>query len=95
MPNTPDKNERRLTQPEISVIRVCCQLLKTVEYNEYLSREQILKRVNEAYEDLLENYFSADEFLEANFHRWESLREEQIKEYYITHKMPRKKIQRE
>lgn len=95
MPNTEHKTERRLTQSEISVIRVCSQLLKTVEYNEFLSREQILKRVSEAYTDLMENYIGADVFISANFDRWDRIRTEQIKEYYNTHKVPRKKIQRE
>lgn len=90
MPNTENKDTRRdMTISEISVIKVCSQLLKTIEYNEYLSREQILKRVAMCYNELQENYFGQDEFLSTQFERYEHLQSIKIKEYMRTHPIKR------
>lgn len=95
MPNTLDKNERRLSQQEISVIRVCSQLLKTVEYSDYLTRDQILDRMISAYHDLLEYYIGADAFVLQNFDRYEKLRYQQIYDYYCGRKYPKRVIKKE
>lgn len=90
MPNTENKDTRRnMTISEITVIKVCSQLLKTIEYNEYLSREQILKRVALCYNELLENYFGQDDFLATQFERYEHLQSVKIKGYLERHPIKR------
>lgn len=86
---TRNNTERRtLTVQEISVIRTTVQLLKTIEHNEMLSREQLLNRIALCYHDLLESCIAKDEFVNENFNRLEGIKERLIQKYIAEQKKP-------
>lgn len=88
METTNNTERRTLTLQEVSVIRTTVQLLKTIEHNELLSREQILKRVSLAYHDLLECCISNDEFVNEGFTRLEAIKERLIQKHIAEMKQP-------
>ena len=89
------KERRQLTLQEVSIIRTCVQLLKTFEYSEHLSKEQIVHRVYGAYEDLLECCIGDDEYLQVNLNRLEEIKDGLIVKYFNQRNISMKKIQRE
>lgn len=88
METTNNTERRTLTLQEVSVIRTTVQLLKTIEYNEMLSREQLLNRIVLCYHDLLECCISQDEFVNENFNRLEGIKERLIQKYIAEQKKP-------